>query len=630
MSNSSQFSLLTKKRFLPLFGTQFLGAFNDNLFKAGLLTIFATSPLLLAEQKDVYTNLATVLLSIPFLLFSATAGTLADHFEKSKLIKLVKIGEFVIAGLIVWALITQQVWMLFTVVFLLGTQSAFFGPLKFSILPQHLKEVQLTGGNALIAGGTLVGILLGMILGPLMTDRAVIGAGVPWALAWLVVVAAVGGLVFAFFIPTAPSAHQDKPRWNPFTEAISIFRLAAEKKAVFQSVLGVSWFWTLGAVYTTNFARLTEDHLFCRPAVFSLLLAITTLAIAAGSLTCDLLSRRRIEIGLVPIGAIFVSIFGIDFYFAIEAIENHTDLRTVGEFLLSGSSYRVLIDLVLIGFFLGLYLVPLQTTIQARTPIDRRARVIAANNMLNAIALAIFIGGVSIVWLSVLKWGIPSLLLFMAVLNAIVSLYIFVQVPEFTLRFVVWILSHTLYRIRHYGLNFVPERGAALIACNHVSYIDALVMMGAIGRPIRFVMSKNVFKYPILNYLFRAAKTIPIAPKAEDPETYHRAFDDIREALQSGDLVCIFPEGRLTPDGEIGEFKPGTLKILTNNPIPVIPAALCGLWGSKFTHHGKGLWRGPLNLWSKLEIKLQAPIEGAKVELPKLRDTVMAMRGSHR
>lgn len=632
MSKPSLFNLLSRKRFLPLFGTQFLGAFNDNLFKAGLFVIFASSPLLVDNQIHTFNNLATVLLSIPFLLFSPTAGTLADHFEKSTLIRYVKIGELIIAGLIVWALITQQPWLLLTVVFLLGAQSAFFGPLKFSVLPQHLKKIELTGGNALIAGGTLVAILMGLVLGPLLAESGASESTVvntPWALAVCVSVAAITGLIFAWFVPKAPSVYEGTPKWNPLSEAMSVFRLATEKKAVFQSILGVSWFWALGAVYTAQFVKLSTDHLYGDSGVFSLLLATTTLAIAAGSVTCGQLSRRRIEIGLVPIGAIFVSIFGIDLYYAIQAIPVQEELRNAGEFLTSVSSLRVLVDIVLIGFFLGMYLVPLQTTIQARTPIDRRARVIAANNMLNAIMLAIFVGGISIFWLTVLNWGIPSLLLFMAILNIFVSLYIFVQVPEFTLRFVVWILSHTLYRIRHKGLHFVPERGAALIACNHVSYIDALVLMGAIGRPVRFVMSKAVFKIPVLNYLFRAAKTIPIAPKSEDPRTYHQAFDDIRAALDSGDLVCIFPEGRCTPDGDIGEFKPGTLKILTNNPIPVIPTALCGLWGSKFTHHGKGLWRGRLKLWSTLVVKLEAPIEGSKVDLPKLRAQILAMRGTH-
>lgn len=630
----SQFSLFGQQRFLPLFIAQFFGAFNDNLFKAGLFTIFTTSTVLLDSEKNLYNNIAAAVLVIPFFLFSSTAGNLADVFEKSRLVRTVKFAEVLIALLIVFALYTKNPWVLLGVVFLLGTQSAFFGPLKFSILPQHLNQAELTGGNGLMAMGTLVAILLGLIIGPLMTDPGftffgftTASEGIPWIFTGVIAIAAIVGLLFALLVPKTPSNYQGQTTWNPFRDTYRLFRLASEKKAVLQSIFGISWFWALGAVYTTNFAKLTTDHLYAQTPVYSLLLGTVILSIAIGCVACEWLSRKRIEIGLVPIGALLVSIFGVEFYYAITAIAVPVEPRSIGEFLTTASSYRVLVDIVLLGFFLGLYLVPLQTLVQARTPVDRRARVIAANNVLNAIFVTLA-SVLAIVWLTVLEWSIPTLMLFFACFNVCVAIYIFVQVPEFTLRFVVWILSHTLYRIRHDGLNHVPDRGAAMITCNHVSYIDALVLMGAIRRPIRFVMSKGVFDIPVLNYLFRAAKTIPIASKVEDRETYDQAFVEIQHAIDQGDLLCIFPEGRLTPDGEVGEFKGGMLKVLKTNPIPVIPAALCGFWGSKFTHYGKGLWQGPLQLWSKLEVKLTEPMDGASVDLSVLRNRVMDLRGS--
>lgn len=198
------------------------------------------------------------------------------------------------------------------------------------------------------------------------------------------------------------------------------------------------------------------------------------------------------------------------------------------------------------------------------------------------------------------------------------------------MRFVVWMLSHSLYRVDHEGIDLVPEKGGALIVCNHVSYIDALVLAGAVRRPIRFVMAKDVYDTPFLNYLFRACRTIPIAPKSKDPGTYDQAFVDIEQGLQEGDLLCIFPEGKLTPNGEVGEFKSGVMKILETTPVPVIPAALKGLWGSKFTHHGGGLWKGSLQLRSKLGVAISAPVEALDVDLQALKSEVLRLRGAHR
>ncbi len=625
MSETSQFGLLGKKRLLPLFCTQSLVAFNDNLFKAALSVIFVFGYLIADENENLYVNLAAALFIVPFFLFSATAGTIADQYEKSRLIRIVKMVEVAVACLIALALYSRQVWLLLVVLFLLGAQSSFFSPLKFSILPQHLKETELIGGNAILGMGTFVAILIGTIVGGIIggiEDHSTIALG----LSALVILVAVAGFCSSLFIPQAPSVYKGKPGWNPIKETIGLIRIASEKDAVIKSILGVSWFWTLGSVYIAQFAKLTEEHLLGSSVVVPVLLGIVTITIALGSLTCEWLSGRRIEIGLVPVGAFGVSIFGIDLYFAIEAI-TATEVRTLSEFLSVPSTFRVLIDMAFVGFFLGLYVVPLQTVIQARTPIDRRARVIAANNIINSICIVLG-AAISIVWLTVLNFSIPTLLLLMVLINICVCIYIFVQVPEFTLRFVCWILSHLAYRIRHIGMEHIPERGAALIICNHVSYIDALVLLGSIRRPIRFIMAKDIYDAPVLRYLFKAAKTIPINPKSEDAEAYESAFVQIEEALEDGDLLCIFPEGNLTPDGEVADFRSGVLKILESNPVPVIPTALRGLWGSYFTRAGKGLWKGSAQLFSKIEVEVAESITAEGKSTEDLRDSVVNLRGA--
>ena len=576
------------------------------------------------QHENFFVNLAAGLLILPLLLFSATAGALADRYEKSRLIRVIKLAEIFIAILIALALFTQQVWLMLVVLFLLGSQSAFYGPLKFSVMPQHLHETELVGGNAVMEMGTFVAILIGTIVGGYIggfenqTSSAV-------GLTILVVVAALIGFAASLAIPKAESVYEGKPGWNPFVETYKLFKIASERQAVIKSILGVAWFWTLGSVYIAQFAKLTEDHLMGSSIIVPVLLGVVTISIALGSLSCEWLSGRRIEIGLVPIGALGVSIFGIDFFFATEAV-TATELRTMGEFLSAGGSIRILIDLALIGFFLGLYVVPLRTVIQARSPIDRRARVIAGSNVINALCI---VAGVllSMLWLSVFHFSIPTLLLLMAIINVFVSIYIFIQVPEFTLRFVVWMLSHSAYRVRHKGLENVPDRGASLIVCNHVSYLDALILLGAVRRPIRFIMAKDIFDTPGVNYLFKTARTIPIMPKSVDEEAYENAFVQIQQALEEGDLLAIFPEGNLTKDGEVDEFKSGVMKILENTPVPVIPSALKGMWGSMFTHHGKGLWKGSPKLWSKIELVISEAIAADAVSPEGLRESVVQLRG---
>ncbi|MCY4532300.1 MAG: MFS transporter [Gammaproteobacteria bacterium] len=624
MSGTSQFGLLKTRRLCPLFITQFLGAFNDNVYKQALILMLVYGSIIADEDIDLVVNAAAALFVLPFFLFSATAGTMADRFEKSSLIRKIKLAEIVIAMLAVTALYTQNIFALLAVLFLLGVQSTFFGPLKFSILPQHLHETELVGGNGVIEMGTFVAILLGTIMGGVIAGMK----GVSIGLSVMVTGVAIAGFLSSLRIPEAAPGFTDRPDWNPFRETVSLIRYAAEKKSVFQSVLGVSWFWLVGSVYISQIANLTNTYLNGTAYVVTLILAVFTIAIAVGSLACERLSGRKIEIGLVPVGAFGVSLFGFDAYWAINAIDADSP-RGVIEFLTAQGTYRLLFDLGLMGMFSGMFVVPLQALIQSRTPQDRRARVIAANNILNSLFMVTG-ACIAIVWLTVLDWSIPSLFLLMSVLNAAVAIYIFRNVPEFTMRFLVWIISHGMYRVKHQGLDRIPDRGAAVIVCNHVSYMDAMLLAGAVRRPIRFVMYKPIYDLPVLNFVFRVGRAIPITRREEDQEAYERAFSEIREALGAGDLICLFPEGRLSPDGELGEFKPGVEKIISETPVPVIPAALSGLWGSFFSRSGKGAFRHPNRFWSRIQISISDALAPNDARAEVLREEVLALRGELR
>ena len=620
----SQFGLLGTKRLGPLFITQFLGAFNDNLFKQAFIVILTFGTLIASGSSGIYVNLAAGLFILPFFLFSATAGTLADTYEKSKLIRIVKLGEVAVAATAAIALYLESATALFAALFLFGVQSTFFGPLKYSVLPQHLNTSELVGGNAVVQMGTFVAILLGTIAGGVIGGSN--GGGLYLAL--MLVAVSLGGYAACRQIPVATPAPGSRRGWNPLKETWRLLVLANERKAVFLSVLGVSWFWLLGSVVLAQIPELVRS-LAGGPHVVALIMTVFTIAIAAGSLLCEKLSGRRVEIGLVPLGAAGISIFALDSSFAIGAVTGTDTQRTLLEFLAADGVSRLLFDLAMIGVFAGLYVVPLQANIQSRTPTDRRARVIAANNVLNALFMIVG-AGFAIAWL--LPGGsIAGLIMVLAIINAGIAAFIFRQVPEFSMRFLVWLVSHGLYRVRHVGLEAIPDKGAAVLVCNHVSYMDACLLAGAVRRPIRFVMHDSIYRIPVLNFIFRTGQAIPIVARKDDPEVHDSAFRAIREGLAGGNLLCIFPEGRLTSDGEVGQFRRGVERMIEETPVPVIPLALRGMWGSFFSRAGNGPfigWRG--RLWRRVDVVAGEPLLPAAVKAGRLRERVLTLRGGRR
>ena len=620
-----QFELLATKRLAPLFTTQFFGALNDNLFRSAMGVIIVYGGLIASEDTNFFVNAAAALFMLPFFLFSATAGRLADKYEKARLVRMIKIAEIIVAALAGLALFTQSVPMMLTVLFLLGTQSAFFGPLKYSILPQHLHESELVGGNAMVAMGTFVAILLGTLIG-----TAVGGGRFDSAYSVLfamILAAAFVGYVASRRIPAAePTGTVTGTMLNPVKDTLEIIRLATRRKAIFLSILGVSWFWLLGGLYIAQIPNLTKVHLYGDQTVVTLLLGFFTLSIAAGSLLCEWLSGRKIEIGLVPFGALGLSIAGIDVYFAINALEP-VATRGAMDFLAADGTPRLLVDIFLLGVFAAFYEVPLYASIQARTPEATRARVIAATNIINSFFMVT--GSLcAILWLSVLGLSIPSLLLSLAIGTLLVAGFIFGQVPEFAMRFLIWTLTHTMYRVTHESLDRIPEKGAALLVCNHVSYVDALIIGGSVPRPVRFIMLGRIFDIPVLNFVFRTGRAIPIESPRVNNDVYERALEEIREGLESGDLLCIFPEGKLTTDGRVDTFKRGVEGILASTPVPTVPLALQGLWGSFFSHKG-GTFKNTGRIWSRVKIVAGEALDPEGLSAETLRAHVARLRGDH-
>ncbi len=614
----SQFNLLQTKRFLPLFITQFLGAFNDNVFKNALIMLVVFK-LVSSDQAGLWTNIAAGLFILPFFLFSSLAGQIAEKYDKSKVIQVTKFAEILIMVFGSIALYLGNPIILVAVLFLMGTQSAFFGPCKYSIIPQHLKEEEFVGANGLMEMGTFLSILVGTMVGA----YCIVQANGEFIVSLIVLSIAALGFLSSLSIPKAPSLDSTtKINFNIFSETKNLMSILKNRpRSVYLSVVGISWFWFLGATYLTQLPSFVKDYLGGGETVVTLILTVFSLGIAIGSLLCESLSRRRIELGIVPFGSIGLTLFGVLLYFSVPDTITVSSL-SIPDFLSTFYGYSVMFNLFMIGIFGGFYTVPLYALIQKRTEKEYMSRIIAANNMLNAFFMVINAG--IVIGLFAIGLNIPEIFLTMSIFSAIISIYIYRQVPEFFIRFVIWMLSHTMYRVKHHNIDNLPEEGACIVASNHVSFIDALLLGGAFKRPVRFVMYEPIYKIPVLNAFFKAVKAIPIDSKESNPAVYESAFKEIKNLLQNGEVLCIFPEGKLTSDGTISEFKNGIEKIVKETPVPVLPCAISGLWGSLFSRKHKIKYPRPK--WSKVEITVGDIIQPNDVSAQGLYNTITELK----
>jgi len=618
----SQFTLLRSRRFLPFFLTQFLGAFNDNVFKNALLVMIAFSAIPLGSlDGNVAINLAAGIFVLPFFIFSATAGQIADKYDKSRIMQMIKFAEILIMLLAFAGFTLGNAWMLLGVLFLMGMHSAFFGPVKYAILPQQLREDELVGGNAWVGAGTFLAILLGTITGGLLAGSAHYHAVLPFV---LLSVAALGFMTSRFIPKAPPAATIVNLNWNPVVETWRVMKHANQNQAVFLSIMGISWFWFMGSVYLTQLPNFTKINLHGDASVVTLLLSLFSTGIGIGCLLCERLSGKKVELGLVPFGATGLTAFGVDLHFAAEAFAQQ-GLLDVTAFLAQAGAFRIAIDILGIGLFGGFFIVPLYAMVQQRTEPEKRARVIAANNVLNALFM-VAAAGISAAMLGPAHLSIPQLFLATALMNVAVVVFICQQIPEFTMRFIVWLLGHTMYRVRHVDLDNIPDEGAAVVVCNHVSFVDALLLAGACRRPLRFVMFKPIFDMPVLNFVFRTAGAVPILPQHIDKAVCDAAFEAVDKYLEEGEVVCIFPEGKLTTNGELNEFKTGIERIIARRPVPVIPMALKGLWGSFFSNHdGKAMAKVPHRFWSRVTIAADKPVAPEQASAAYLQEKVQQL-----
>jgi 1-acyl-sn-glycerol-3-phosphate acyltransferase len=614
-------SLLTTRRFLPYFATQFFGAFNDNIFKNTLLLFvaFASSDQL-AISSNLFINLAAGLFILPFFLFSATAGVMADKYEKSGFIRKVKLLEIAIMCCGAIGFITQSYLLLLLLLFLMGTQSALFGPVKYALLPQQLKSDELVSGNALVEMGTFIAILLGTLVAGVIASAE----QAKWIAAGAVIFFALIGYLTSRQIPyAAPSAPSLPFAWRPISQTQSTLRIAHRDPTILIVIMTISWFWFIGATYLTQFPNFTKLYLNGSESAVSSLLALFSIGIAVGSLLCDKLSMKRVELGIVPIASLMISLFGF-------LLVGHTPVLPGNDasfihFINNHTLWPMFFDLFMLGVSGGLFIVPLYTFLQKQAKETERAQVIAALNIYNSLLMVVS-AIMAIVILSLLHWSITDLFLLLAALNLLVTAFLIYKAPIYTVRFILTLMVKLFYRAKYTNLHNIPHKGGTLLVCNHVSYIDALLLEVASPRLIRFVMEADYANLPILRSFLKKAGVIPIC--AKNPATLKAAFEEVEHALKAGDLVCIFPEGRLTPDGKVGLFLRGIDVILARNDVNVVPIALKGLWGSYFSRHKGTACKGlPSRFRSAIEIDVGEPMSPTQATRRSLRAAVVTLLG---
>jgi len=587
-------SLLKTRGFIPLFWCQFLGALNDNIFKSALLVIiafrFADQPGEVAQLN----NLAAALLILPFLLISPLAGQLADRGEKSRMIYSNKVAELCICLTGTLALAIGALPLMLAVLFALGVQSAMFGPNKYAVLPQLLPYRLLVKGNAQIASATFAAILLGALLGGVLAN-----ATSTWL--WVggtTVFIALAGLFAAQRLPAMEIAAPElKVDLNPVREAVRGLKVMRGQPELWMASLGISWFWFLGSAYLTQLPALARFGLGGDEILVSQLILVFILGIGGGAFLSARLSGEEPEMGTVPLGLLLVSVVSMHLGW-IQTRASEVNTLT----FLSG------LDIHLLGWAGGLVGVPLYATLQRKSGLANRARIIAFNNIANAIFM-ISSAVLGVVVLGYLHRPLSEFFMVLAVLNLLLLVWFVLQLKRPLLRLLAAILARSHYKISTTGFENIPHSGPAILVSNHISYADAIILMASVRRPIRFMMTRDIYEKAWLSWILKAAGCIPLPSPLQDRASFKAAFSAAKETLRDGELLFIFPEGRLTPDGHLQPFKRGVEKILEEEKVPVIPMAISGMWGSFFSHgNGRVFRKLPRLLRRRVELTASVPM----------------------
>ena len=554
--------------FKALLTTQFIGAFVDNLLKV-VIFIYAIRILSSSQDASRYVSIVGVLFVLPFIIFSPVAGYLADRYLKRTVIIVMGAVKVILAILATWSLSTGNLWYIGAVLFLFMVQSALFSPAKLGILPEMLKEEELSKGNGFMQSWTFVGIILGTASGGILYK--IFHSHIYYIGGLMSVLALIGfGVSFLIHVQRGSVVLLNQKFLFGTWEALKGIH---KDKGLFLTMLALAFFYFIGAVYQLNILIYGVHVLSVGEERVSFLLLAGSLGIAAGSVLAGFASEERIELGLVPLGAGGIMLMSF--------------LLGVG-----GNYYMALGKLFILGVCSGFYSVPLNAFFQRWSPTANRGQYLSVVNIVSSCCFMLA-GGFLWFFGDKIGLGADKIFLIIAILSAMATIYIVMTLPIFLVRLVNWILAHTVYKLRVQNGNYVPEEGGALLIANHISYVDAVLILAALKRPVRFIMSRKMYDLPAINFFCRILNVIPI-DRDEDPKAILKALSSAHQAIENGELVCIFPEGVLTRTGNMLPFNKGFEHIMKGLDVPIIPLYLDNIWGSIYSFsNGRYFWKIP-------------------------------------
>jgi len=569
-TNQGHFTdVLATRGFTPFLTAQFLGAFNDNVFK--MVVSLAIVGLVAGQDHARYLSLAQAVFILPFLLFSGYAGRLADVFSKKRVLVAVKAFEIVAMVAALAALASGSVGWMLCVLFLMALQSTFFSPAKFGILPEMLPETKLSRGNGLVSMTTFLAIVAGTAVGGLMFSAWVDRLGL---IGGVLIAIAVAGLIASFFIAEAPAPKTKSPfRLNPWSEIGAGVRRLRSDRNMWLAILGDIYFWFIGAMLQVTFITYGKEALDADALHIGLLQTSVAMGIGIGSLLAGRLSGEKVELGLVPLGAAGLGVFLI---------------------VLAAAPWAYWVAALLMGLAgasAGLFVVPLEAFLQQQSGADERGRVLAARNFLTTGGILL---AAATTWLlqDVAALSAATVIGVAGMFTLAATFVAMKLVPHYMIRFTLWMTTHVFYRIRIVGRENIPQKGRALLVANHVSFIDGFLVASCVQRFVRFLIYKPYFEQQPFNWVLQQMNAIPIEGKNQP--VVDRAIATARQELEDGHVVCIFAEGAITRTGEMQEFRPGFRRIAEGLDVPIIPVRLDGVWGSIFSFsEGKALKKRP-------------------------------------
>ncbi len=575
-----------KLSFWSLIVTQFQGAFSDNALRYLVIYLIVSSGIP-SDERDLLVPLAGALFALPFILFSMAGGYLADRLSKRTVTIGVKYFEILVM-LIAGAGLTFRILPLqFTAIFLMGVHSAVFGPSKYGLMPELLPEKRLSWGNGVLELATFVAIISGTVTGAMMSEQ--FREAQHWS-GFVFLLLAGFGLSTSYGINRIPAAAPSKKfRVNFLSDLLAQVRLIRRDRVLYLSVIGNTYFWFLGALLQFNIVLYGSDILHVGETEGGYLQAATAIGIGIGSLAAGYLSGNKIEYGLIPLGSIGLTLFGSLLY-------------------RSGLSFgAVALNLAMLGFFSGFFIIPISAIIQHRPNKDSKGGVLAATNLLSFIGVFL----ASAVWYgmkTLVHFDPPTIFLASALITLIGTMYVLTILPDMLLRFLLWLFTHSVYRIKVTGRDNIPDKGGALFVCNHLSFVDGLLLIASTDRFVRFIMYKGIYDLPFVKPFVRIMGAIPISSQLR-PREMLRSLQEASDAIKRGEVVCIFAEGQITRIGQLLPFRRGLTRIMKDVHAPIIPVCLDGVWGSIFSYEkGRFLWKRPHRLAQPVTVSYGKPM----------------------